>query len=111
MTQFVKNTLLAAALLAVAVGAQAAVSAEEAAKLKTSLTPMGAEKAGNKDGSIPPWDGGATKAPVGYKSGDVRPDLFPNEKPTLSISAKNMAQYADKLSDGVQALMKKYPDF
>jgi len=111
MNLFAKHILATAALLACAATAQAAVSADEAAKLKTTLTPMGAEKAGNKDGSIPPWEGGMAKATPGYKNGDTRPDLFPGEKPTLSISAKNMAPYADKLSDGVQALMKKYPDF
>ena len=111
MTQIAKHILLAAASLAVSVSAQAAVSAEEAAKLKTTLTPLGAEKAGNKAGTIPAWDGGLTKAPAGYKNGDPRPDLFPGEKPTLSINAANMAQHADKLTDGVQALMKKYPDF
>jgi hypothetical protein len=111
MNLFAKHILATAALLACAATAQAAVSADEAAKLKTTLTPMGAEKAGNKDGSIPPWEGGMAKATPGYKNGDARPDLFPGEKPTLSISAKNMAPYADKLSDGVQALMKKYPDF
>lgn len=100
-------TLLAAATLPTL----AAVTADEAAKLKTSLTPLGAEKAGNKDGSIPAWTGGLTKAPAGYKSGDPRPDLFPGEKPVLSINAKNMDAHADKLSDGVKALMKKYPDF
>lgn len=42
--------------------AAAAVGAEEAAKLGKTLTPLGAEKAGNKDGSIPAWDGGLTKA-------------------------------------------------
>lgn len=91
--------------------AQAAVSADEAAKLKTTLTPLGAEKAANKDGSIPSWEGGLTKAPAGYKNGDPRPDLFPGEKPQLSINAKNMAQFDAKLTDGVKALMKKYPDF
>lgn len=91
--------------------ALAAVSAEEAAKLKTSLTPLGAEKAGNADGSIPAWTGGLTKAPAGYKSGDPRPDLFPGEKPLLSINAKNMDAHAARLSDGVKALMKKYPDY
>jgi hypothetical protein len=111
MNLIAKHILATAALLACAATAQAAVSADEAAKLKTTLTPMGAEKAGNKDGSIPPWEGGMAKATPGYKNGDTRPDLFPGEKPTLSISAKNMAPYADKLSDGVQALMKKYPDF
>ena len=91
--------------------AQAGVSADDAAKLKTTLTPLGAERAGNKDGSIPAWDGGYTKAPAGYKSGDPRPDPFSADKPLLSISAKNMAQYADRLTDGVKALMAKHPDF
>ncbi|MDR7307607.1 DUF1329 domain-containing protein [Rhodoferax saidenbachensis] len=111
MTQITKHFLLAAASLAVSVPALAAVSAEEAAKLKTTLTPLGAEKAGNKAGTIPAWDGGLTKAPAGYKNGDPRPDLFPGEKPSLSINAANMAQHTDQLTDGVQALMKKYPDF
>ncbi|KAB0763476.1 DUF1329 domain-containing protein, partial [Pseudomonas aeruginosa] len=48
--------VLALSLLATQV--MAAVSADEAAKLGTSLTPLGAEKAGNADGSIPAWTGG-----------------------------------------------------
>ena len=111
MTPFAKHTILAAAALIAALPLHAAVSPEEAAKLKTTLTPVGAEKAGNKAGTIPAWDGGMNKAPVGYKNGDPRPDLFPGEKPSFSINAANMTQHADKLSDGVQALMKKYPDF
>jgi hypothetical protein len=107
-----KHTLLAAACAALLpLAAAAAVSADEAAKLKTTLTPMGAERAGNAAGTIPAWDGGLTKAPAGYKNGDPRPDPFPNDKPTLTINARNMDQHADKLSDGVKALMKKYPDF
>ena len=97
--------------LAFAGVAQAAVTADEAAKLKTTLTPMGAEKAGNKDGTIPEWDGGYTKAPAGYKSGNPRPDPFAGEKPVVSISAKNLAQYADKLTDGEKGLIQKYPNF
>lgn len=91
--------------------AWAGVSTEEAAKLKSDLTPLGAEKAGNKDGSIPAWDGGYTKVPAGYKSGQSRPDPYANDKPLYSITAKNLAQYADKLSDGQQALLKKYPTY
>lgn len=91
--------------------ALAAVSAEEAAKLKTTLTPLGAEKAGNADGSIPAWDGGYTKVAPGWKNGQPRPDPFAAEKPVASISAKNAAQYDARLSEGVKTLMKKYPDF
>jgi hypothetical protein len=89
----------------------AAVSAEEAAKLKTTLTPLGGERAGNKDGSIPEWDGGYTKVTPGYKSGQPRPDPFANEKPLYTITAKNADQYADKLSEVTKALFKKYPNY
>ena len=89
----------------------AAVSAEEAAKLKTELTPFGAEKAGNKDGSIPAWTGGYTTPIPGDKPGGRRGDPFKDEKPFLSITAKNMDQHADKLTDGTKALLKKYPEF
>jgi hypothetical protein len=89
--------------------AQAAVSPEEAAQLKTTLTPVGAERAGNEDGTIPRWDGGVTQTPPGYKTGDARPLMFPNEKPILTITAQNMEQYADRLSGGVKGLVKKYP--
>jgi hypothetical protein len=89
---------------------QAAVSSEEAAKLKTVLTPLGAERGGNKEGTIPSWDGGYTKVPAGYQSGTALADPFADEKPLYSISAKNMAQYSDKLSEGVKALLAKYPD-
>jgi hypothetical protein len=102
-----------AAALAVlaASGSIAAVTADEAGKLKSTLTPMGAEKAGNKDGTIPTWDGGYTKLPSGWKNGDPRPDPFAGEKALYSITAQNMAQYVDKLSDGQQALLKKFPTY
>ncbi len=89
----------------------AEVSAEEAAKLKTTLTPMGAEKAGNKEGTIPAWDGGITKAPAGYKSGQLRPNPFHGEKPLFSIDGKNMSQYEDKLAEATKFMLKKYPGF
>ena len=37
-----------------------AVSAQEAERLGKDLTPMGAERAGNADGTIPAWDGAIT---------------------------------------------------
>lgn len=114
MSSINKNKLLVAALatglLAIASSAQAGVSASDAAKLKSGeLTPFGAEKAGNKDGSIPAWDGGYKGDTGGH--GGARKDPFAGEKPLVTITAANMAQYADKLTDGVQALLKKYPDY
>jgi Protein of unknown function (DUF1329) len=89
----------------------AAVTPEEAAKLNSTLTPLGAVKAGNADGTIPAWEGGYTTVPPGYKSGDKRPDPFAGEKLLFSITAENMDKYADKLSEGAKALLKKYPTF
>jgi len=89
----------------------AAVTPEEAAKLQSELTPLGAEKAGNKDGTIPAWDGGYTKVWPSYQSGQPRPDPFASEKPLFQITAKNMDQYADRLSDGVKALLQRYPTY
>lgn len=86
-------------------------TAEEAAKLSNELTPLGAERAGNAAGTIPAWDGGYTKVPADYKSGTPRPDFFAGEKPRLSITGANMAEHADKLTDGVKAMLAKYPDF
>jgi hypothetical protein len=89
-----------------------AVSPEEAAKLGTTLTPFGAETEGNKDGTIPAYTGGLNKPPANYKMGSgVRPDPFASEKPLFTINAQNMAQYADKLTEGTKAIMKKFPTF
>jgi hypothetical protein len=106
----IKLTLTAAAVLALVSAAQAGVSADEANKLKSELTPLGGEKAGNKDGTIPAWSGGYTMPIPGDKPGGRRGDPFKDEKPLFSINAKNMEQYADKLSDGQKAMLKKYPD-
>lgn len=107
------HTLLPAALtLALSSAAVAGVSADEAKQLGTSLTAIGAEKAANKDGTIPAYTGGLTTAPAGFKPGDgVRPNPFAGEKPRLSIDAKNMAEHADKLTEGTKALLQKHPSF
>jgi hypothetical protein len=89
----------------------AAVTNEEAAHLKSDLTPLGAEKAGNKEGSIPAWDGGYRQVWPGYRSGQPRPDPFSADKPVLQVTPDNAAQYADKLSDGMKALLQRFPDY
>jgi hypothetical protein len=91
--------------------ARAAISADLAATLKTTLTPLGAEKAGNADGSIPAWTGGLTTPPAGWDSSQQMPDMFAADAKIVSISAANMAQYQDKLTPGVMFMMQKYPDF
>ncbi len=101
---------LLGALLAIGQAGWAAVPAEEAARLKSELTPLGGEKAGNKDGSIPAWSGGYTAPIAGFTNGGKRPDPFAAEKPLFSINAKNMGQYGERLSEGVKAMMNKYPE-
>ena len=90
--------------------AMAKVGPEEAQQLKSNLTPMGAIKAANADGSIPAWDGGLTEIPAEYKPLDHHQDPYATDKIQVTITAANMAQYEDKLSDGVKALFKAYPD-
>jgi Protein of unknown function (DUF1329) len=106
-----KLSMIALALLAMSQLSYAAVSEDEASKLKTTLTPFGAEKAGNKEGTIPAWTGGLTKPNAPKLASGHSADQFAGEKPILQISSKNMAEHAGKLSEGVQALMKKYPTF
>jgi hypothetical protein len=88
----------------------AKVTQQEADKLKKELTPTGGERAANKDGSIPAWNGGLTKAPACYKGAPARYcDPFPEDKPKFTITAQNAQQYKDKLSVGQLAMFQKYP--
>jgi len=89
----------------------AVVSAQEAARLKSELTPFGAEKAGNQAGTIPAWNGGYTRVWPGYRSGEPRPDPFSGQKPLFRVTAANMDQYADKLSDGVKELLRRFSSY
>ncbi|WP_297846339.1 DUF1329 domain-containing protein [Pseudomonas sp.] len=104
------NWLACFSLLSLCLGvAQAAVSPQEAEALKGKLTPMGAERAANADGSIPAWTGGFTQVPAGFQNGHRNVDPFAADKPLFSITASNMQQYADKLADGVKQLFKDNP--
>ncbi len=111
------NLMTACSAAAVSAGigipraARAGVSAALAGQLKTTLTPFGAEKAGNADGSIPAWAGGLTTPPAGWDPSQQMPDMFASDAKIVSISAENMSQYQDKLTPGVIAMMQKYADF
>ena len=91
----------------------AKVSEEEVARLGQDLTPVGAEKAGNADGTIPAWTGSMTTVPEGLEyggDGTPLPDPYGDEKPLFSINAQNVDEHADKLSAGMVALIKLRPD-
>jgi len=105
---------LVVASLAPSTAALAAVSAQEAARLGADLTPLGGEKAGNAAGTIPAWDGGlSSPAKAGFPNfaqPGRAPDPFPNDKPLFKITAANMAQYADRLTEGQKAMLRQYKD-
>ncbi|MDD2058532.1 DUF1329 domain-containing protein [Pseudomonas sp. GD03860] len=107
-----KSTLVkqlgALALSMLATSVMAAVSPEEAAKLGTTLTPLGAEKAGNADGSIPAWTGGLKKDAGSADSHGFLSNPYENEKPLFVITAANAEQYKDKLTPGQMAMFKRY---
>jgi len=102
-------------------------STEEAKKLGltgTPLTPVGAERAGNKEGTIPKWEGGvipktepqlqkmfpkAYQVPSDYEVGDFHSCPFKSKEKLFTINHNNYTQYLDKLTDGMAALIKKYP--
>jgi Protein of unknown function (DUF1329) len=101
------------AALSISTAVNAAVSQAEANRLGVDLTPMGGIKAGNKDGSIPAWDGGLNKPPAGsgYKLGDHHPDPYPSEKPLFVIDSTNFNNYKSFLSVGQIAMFQKYKGF
>lgn len=95
--------------------AMAAPTPEEAAQLGKTLTPFGAIKAGNADGTIPEWAGGLCKPPANYKpkrgaaGGAPYVDPFPEDKPLFKITAADVEKYGDKIDEGTKELFKRYP--
>jgi len=85
---------------------------ENVARLGQDLTPVGAIRAGNADGSIPAWTGGLTRDdwPQGYEPGQRHPDPYAEDEPRLVITGENYQQYAQHLTAGQQAAFDRYPE-
>ncbi|MFG0754701.1 DUF1329 domain-containing protein [Pseudomonas sp. TYF_14] len=93
--------------------AHAAVSTQEAAELGKSLTPWGAEVAGNAAGTIPAYTGGlptSTNPPGFVPDSGHWANPYPDDKPLFIINAKNVDKYADQLSESTKELIKRFPD-
>jgi hypothetical protein len=96
--------------LVVAGVASAKVSPDKAKELDgPRLTCMGAEKAGTPSGVAEytgkyfgTWPG--QSKPYGFEPGP-----YVDEKPLYTITSANMAQYEAILTEGMRALLKKYP--
>lgn len=93
--------------------AWAGVPDAQIARLGQDLTPMGAEKAGNADGSIPAWTGGLTSAPdgIGFKGDGHYPDPFASDPVLYTVDKGNAAQYGETLTPGQKAMIAAYPDY
>ena len=106
---YTARVLCGAILFGASAFAWAKVTPEEAAKLGQDLTPVGAEKAGNADGSIPAWTPAAKR---GALKGEFPSDpAIEAEKPLFTITKANLAQYAAKLSEGHKKLLDTYESY
>jgi hypothetical protein len=77
--------------LPLAHASQAAVNAEEAKQLSSTLTEFGAENSGNAGGTIPAYIGGIDPI-LGYNPTTVTRffDPFPDEKSLYLVTAENL---------------------
>ena len=106
-----KKTYVAALLVLSSIQTSvAAISVEEAEKLNGELTPLGAERKANSDGSIPEWKGGFSAKVTGASVGDIPVEIFSQETPIYQVNMKNVSEYTALLTDGTKALLAKYPD-
>ena len=111
MLEFRISGLIAAAFMCLfSLIAHGAVSVDEAARLGQDLTPIGAEAAGNADGTIPPWEGGILEVPAGFKPGGHHIDPFAADEIVFTITRDNMSEFADRLTVGHQAMLQQYGD-
>jgi hypothetical protein len=105
-----RNISIATAVAALCLGASlTAVAQSDGERL-----PWGALKAGNKEGTIPPYTGGlpdSTKPPGYKKDSGFWPDPYADDKPLFTITGANAAQYADKLSEASKELLKRFPTY
>jgi len=101
---------LAMLLAPVALPARGAVSEAEAARLETDLTPMGAERAGNAEGTIPAWTGGITAPPPDYQPGEHHPDPYPGDRIHYTVTAADLEARGQLLCDGQKALLRAHPE-
>ncbi len=94
--------------------ASAGVEPEEAERLGQELTCVGATRAGNLDGTIPPFTEKYVGEVPGWtakaNSGAHPIDPYADERPILVITATNYQMHRDKLSVGQRAMFRRYPD-
>jgi hypothetical protein len=104
--------VLGAGLCLTAGTSLAGLTEEEIARLGgPELTPVGAERPGNAEGTIPEWTGGVTKPPAGWAPGQPRIDLFKDDAVLFTIDASNVEQHKSKLTPGQVELIRSYDGY
>lgn len=106
-----KKIMLTAGVMAlslVSASVSAAMLESNAARLGQDLTPLGAERAGNAEGTIPAWTGGLSNP-----GADVhRPqNPFPDDQPLYTITPDNLSEHRERLSPGQIAMFDRYPTY
>ena len=92
----------------------AKLTPEELAKVGTTgqeLTPSGAIRAGNAEGTIPEWKNEPIVPPANFKVGTYHADPFADDKVLFKITASNYKEHADKLTAGQQHMFETYANF
>ena len=87
------------------------LSRSRSRRLGADLTPLGGEKAGNADGTIPPGTAASRSRPPATRPASTTSIRSPADKPLFTITQQNAGQYAAKLSEGHKAMLKAYPSF
>lgn len=109
----IAKRIIACCIVLASFVARAELTEDEASQLGiegTPLTPMGAIRNGNAEGTIPAWDGGYKGTPSGYTPGGFYVDPFADDKILFTITAQNVDQYKEHLTSGQIAMFGRYPD-
>ncbi|MGQ9370844.1 DUF1329 domain-containing protein [Azospirillum sp. ST 5-10] len=78
--------------------------------LGDGLTPLGAIRGANAQGTIPAWTGGLTEPPRTFVAGTHHPDPFVDDGRWFTVRAAELDRFAVRLSAGQQELLRRYPD-
>ena len=103
---------LGAAILlggALASPAWAGIGPGDIARLGADLTPLGGERAGNAEGTIPEWTGGIVAPPAGYKVGEHHRDPYAGDRPRFVIDAAALDKHRGRVPLGLQRMLETYP--
>jgi len=115
MKKIINKILATAGLVTLSMMASpvyAKVSADQADQLGKTLTPLGAEMAGNMAGTIPAWTGGLHSGNTPASVDKGRPDnILKDEKLLFTITNSNLGDYKNNLSPGQLAMFNKFPNY